>query len=161
MERDLQHTYFGAWYDYFTWTSVLLVLNAILGIMMLEWAWSKTSRYRNPIAELNAQFPELSRHDALNWRKWKLYPGAMTVLIPRLLAMLFIATIMVILVNLFLLGHKRKAAMGPIRTFLCRTSVKVCVWLIAFFGWWTVLTYKYASRESVGNYEEYLGSVEE
>ena len=54
MATDLRHSYFGEWYDYFTWTSVLLVLNAICGLIMLEWAWHKTSRYRNPIAELNA-----------------------------------------------------------------------------------------------------------
>ena len=54
MARDLQSSYFGDWYDFFTWTSVLICLNALCGLIMLEWAWFKTQRFRHPIDELNA-----------------------------------------------------------------------------------------------------------
>ena len=85
----------------------------------------------------------------------------MTLMIPRMLLMLTIGALMVVLVNLFLLGHDRKRAMGPIRTFLCRNSVRICVWLMALLGWWTLLTYKHLSRDDVDFYEEYLGPVAE
>ena len=38
MANDLQRAEFGSWYAYLTWMNVLLVLNAICGIAMLEWA---------------------------------------------------------------------------------------------------------------------------
>ena len=63
---------------------IILTVNAILGLLLFEWAWFKTRRSRAPIHELNAQFPELSRPEAPRWKKWKHYPGAVTFLIPRL-----------------------------------------------------------------------------
>ncbi len=71
MANDLQESEFGSWWPFFTWVNILLVLNAILGLVVFEWAWFKTRRFRKPIAELNAQFPELCRNDAPNWKKWK------------------------------------------------------------------------------------------
>ena len=33
---------------------LLVLLNAGMGVMWLEWAWHRLRRYRKPIAELNA-----------------------------------------------------------------------------------------------------------
>ena len=63
----------------------LLALNAILGLVGFEWAWYKTRRFRNPIQALDEQFPELRRFDAPHWAKWRHYPGAVTLMIPRIL----------------------------------------------------------------------------
>ena len=49
------------------WVNFILTLNAVLGLAFFEWTWQKTGRYRNPIKELDAQFPELARLDAKKW----------------------------------------------------------------------------------------------
>ena len=68
-----------------SWQVILLITNAILGLAWFEWAWWKNRRFRKPIPELEALLPAFRRTDAHRWSKWKFYPGAMTVLIPRFL----------------------------------------------------------------------------
>ena len=59
MAEDLYSSYFSGWYGWLTWTSTMLLLNAVCGLIIFEWGWYKTRRFRHPIAELNAQFPEI------------------------------------------------------------------------------------------------------
>ena len=47
-----------------SWQVILLILNAVLGIIIIEWSWAKNHRFRNPIKELNDLVPEWSRDDA-------------------------------------------------------------------------------------------------
>jgi len=72
---------------------ILILLNAIFGAILLEISWAKLSRFRNPNAELDEHFPAFRRTDALTWRKWKLYPGAVTIMIPRFIFFVFTMTI--------------------------------------------------------------------
>ena len=87
-----------------SWPSILLITNAVLGIVLLEYTWAKTERFRNPIPEVEAKMKAFKRNDASRWSKWKLYPGAMTVLIPRLLAPWIGAIPFYLLIKLFLIG---------------------------------------------------------
>jgi len=41
---DLEETYFGSYWPYLTWTNMLLLVNAILGLTLFEFAWYKTRR---------------------------------------------------------------------------------------------------------------------
>ena len=140
---------------------LMLLVNAGLGVLWLEWAWYRTRRYRKPIAELNAQFPELCRYDAPGWRKWKLYPGAMTFLIPRFLFIIGTMTTTALLLKIWLIGHKGTRPMSRIRKFLCTATVHTCAKLMGIFGWWTDFSYNYLTPEEVNHYEEYLGPLEE
>ena len=135
--------------------------NALCGLVLFEWAWYKTRRFRNPILELNAQFPELARHDAPKWRKWKLYPGAITLLVPRILLIMVLGLILGILLNLWLVCHDRARPITGCRRVLCRGTLKICVNLMGIFGWFTYFGYEYVSQERVNFYEEYLGSVQD
>ena len=138
--------------------NVLLVLNAICGIAMLEWAWHKTRRYRFPIDELNAQFPELIRHDAKWWRKWKLYPGAATLMIPRMIFAFICASLIAIFLTIFMLGHNRDSPMNAVRRFLCRATVRIGCFFFCL-AWFTLPTWRRISQQEVGFYEEYLGPI--
>ena len=140
---------------------MMLLLNAGLGVLWLEWAWRRTRRYRKPIAELNAQFPELSRNDAPQWRKWKLYPGAMTFLIPRFLFIIGTLSLTALLVKVWMIGHKQGKPVHRLRRFLCRQTLKLSVKLMGLFGWWTHFTYDRLTPEQVNHYEEYLGPVKD
>ena len=42
---------------------ILLLINAVLGIIAFEWAWFKFKRFRNPNKELSALYPGLRRDD--------------------------------------------------------------------------------------------------
>jgi hypothetical protein len=63
----------------------LLVLNAILGLLLLEWAWKQL---RNVIEtqdeERNKQYPAFYRRDVKDWSKNKFRLGAATFLLVRL-----------------------------------------------------------------------------
>ena len=118
-EEDLETATFGAYWPLFTWTNILLGANAILGLVAFEWAWYKTRRFRNPILELDTQFPELRRLDAPKWAKWKHYPGAVTLMIPRLLIFFTIIILLGILLNIFLICHDRSRPITGCRKFLC------------------------------------------
>ena len=87
--------------------TILLALNAFCGLCMMEWAWHKFRRFRNPNRDLDVLYPAYRRDDATKWKKWKLYPGAMTILIPRILISVLVAISLVIWLNIFMLGHTK------------------------------------------------------
>ena len=94
----------GTWENWQIWTLVLLGINAILGIMMLEWAWKKTQNFRNPIKELDDLFPAYRRVDATKWRKIDFYFGAMTIMIPRMIFNFLAVAFLTVMVTIVLCG---------------------------------------------------------
>ena len=160
-ENHLFESEFGAFWEWLTIWKVLIILNAIGGLYLFEKAWYTSRRFRKPIQELDAQFPELCRPDAPKWQKWKHYPGALTLLIPRMIWCALLMIIMAIMANVFLICHDRRKAITGCRKFLCKMLIKLCVNLICLGGCFTYMGYKYISLEEVNFYEEYLGSVEE
>lgn len=161
MASDLEKSTWGPVLSEITWTQVFLVINAILGLILFEWAWKKTGRFRNPINELNAQFPELARLDAPLWQKWKLYPGAVTLLIPRLFLMTFSGIIMVVLLNVILIGHDSSSPITGCRKAFLKVVMYVGTNCVAIFGFFTYLGHGYKTWDQVNHYEEYLGTLEE
>ena len=159
MANDLETSTFGAYWPLFTWTNILLVANAILGIVAFEWAWYKTGRFRNPIQELDAQFPEIRRFDAPKWAKWKHYPGAVTLMIPRILICLTLLSILIICLSIFLIGHNRDLPITGFRKFLTSNSLKLITNLMCIVSWFTYMGHERLSMEDVNHYEEYLGPV--
>ena len=137
---------------------IFAIVNAVLGLALFEWAWYKTRRFRNPIIELNAQFPELSRNDAPHWRKWKLYPGALTIMLPRFVGLLAIGGVMWLLLKFWLCCHKPEKPMGRCRRCLVRWTFKISMTFMGLM-WFTWYGYEYISDEQVNNYEEYLGPL--
>ena len=81
----------GQWHWY-SWQVILLVLNAVFGLILFEWAWHKTKRMREleeKMPDLHKIMPAFRRTDVHKWRKWRFYPGAMTVVIPRFVLSIF------------------------------------------------------------------------
>ena len=160
MASDLEKAEFG-FVSSVTWWHILLAVNAILGIVLLEWAWKKTARHRNPIDELNCQFPELRRYDAADWKKWKFYPGAMTLLIPRILSFAFWGIALAVFINIFMIGHDRSQPLSGIRKYIVKYWLKLCTHCIFIFTCFNIATSSDMTLEDVDNYEEYLGPVDE
>ena len=156
--KPLEESYFGPILPYITWVNVLLLLNAMLGLYLFEKAWYKTRRFRNPIEELNAQFPELMRHDAPNWKKWKFYPGAITLLVPRIIFMILSCLILAIGLKLLLIGHDMEKPLTGCRQLLTKGFTKLMGNLMCLFGFFIYCSHGYMTPEQVNHYEEYLGS---
>ena len=72
----------------------LLLANAIFGILLFEFAWYKMRPVREVNETRDSKYPAFRRYDGPKWNKWRFYPGAMTMMIPRLL-LLFSSLILV------------------------------------------------------------------
>ena len=89
------------------------LLNAILGVLILEWAWYNTQRIHNVDEERDACFPEFRRLDARFWNKWLHYPLAMTITIPTLYMGAFIILITAPLSKfIWLSGYNQRPIIG-------------------------------------------------
>lgn len=144
-----------------SWQVILLMLNAVTGVILLEWAWYKNYRFRKPIKELETVLPEFHRADALKWARWKFYPGAMTIMIPRFLFSVVFGTLACILIWLVLLGHPMDAQITGCR----RRSLRVIYKVWAFFlNGVLMLTTSYTKEltvEDVDYYQEWLGPIQQ
>ena len=67
-------------------TVFMLLLNAALGAYIFKWAWGNTKIVRTPDWKRDQYIFSMCRHDAKRWDRFWLTFGAMTVLIPRILA---------------------------------------------------------------------------
>ena len=83
-----------------TWFKVIgiyLLVQAVLGIIALEYAWHRTKRFREQNEERDGRFPPFRRYDAEKWSRLKFYPGAM-FLMPTRAVMLILDAIFLALV---------------------------------------------------------------
>ena len=126
---------------------ILASINAVLGLILFEWAWYKTKRARNPIQELNAQFPELCRHDAPNWQKWKFYPGAVTVMIPRAIFICGSFLALAIIISLLMVCYERRRPLSNPRKIFVHRAFKAYAYMVTIFGWFTFCTSAHVTPE--------------
>jgi hypothetical protein len=64
---------------------------------MFEWAWHQAKPIREIDEARDSQYNTFRRWDVKNWKKWKFYFGAVTVLPLRM----FISLLLVLLVFIF------------------------------------------------------------
>ena len=94
------------------WFSLLLIFNAVLGIIVFEWAYAQTYILRNHPKDLNALFPVQQRFDAPKWTRWNFYPGAMFLLVPRIVCTIVGMIVVVILINVTMIGKNGDEPIG-------------------------------------------------
>jgi 1-acyl-sn-glycerol-3-phosphate acyltransferase len=75
----------------YTWVHAIIwpVLNALLGIILIEYCWARTRPIREIDEARDSKYPAFRRYDAVKWSRWKFYPGAVTFMFPRLFIMFF------------------------------------------------------------------------
>ena len=56
-----------SWVDYVTFWNVVILLNAVCGILLFEYNWWKMKRFRNPNRELDELYPCYRRDDIIHW----------------------------------------------------------------------------------------------
>lgn len=59
---------------------ILIALYMFLGLVMFEWAWIKVRAIREIDEDRDGKYPAFRRWDAKDWKKWKFYFGAVTVM---------------------------------------------------------------------------------
>ena len=102
------------------------------------------------------------RLDAHKWAKWQFYPGAMTILVPRLIFGAIFGICVVSMVSICLIGHDRsKPIQIGFRKWFLRQVYIFWSTMLSMFTFSTCIKHKYISDEKVNYYEEYLGTREE
>lgn len=62
---------------------IYMIVQAVIGIIGIEYAWYRTRRFRKFDEERDREFPHFRRFDTMYWQRWKFYPGAMLVMPTR------------------------------------------------------------------------------
>ena len=102
-------------------------------------------------------YPAYKRHDAPKWKKWYFYPGAITLLVPRMiLTTLFFASTS-FWVNVTMIGQERNVPISPCRRKCLLFWYKLHSYLIVGVGFFTRLTWERVKDDEVNGYEEYIG----
>ena len=118
-------------------------------------------RFRAPIYELEALIPAFRRTDSDRWAKWKFYPGALTVLLPRFL----FGVVLGILLNFYLLfslcGHSWDEPLVGARRVIVRCGYTFFCFLFNIVTNFNLVTWHRLSLTDVNNYEEWLGPIQE
>jgi hypothetical protein len=104
-------------------------------------------------------FPAFRRKDALTWRKWKFYPGAMFLLVPKAIFTVLMMLLNVLIVKIFMTCHDPRKPLKGCRKFLINGTYYLTARLISVFSFFTWSTYRYMSETEV-DYSEYLGTNE-
>jgi hypothetical protein len=72
---------------------VLIGSYCLLGLGLFEWSYFKLRVMREPNEARDARYPAFRRFDAVKWRRWKFYPGALTLLPLRVILAVLIGLI--------------------------------------------------------------------
>jgi hypothetical protein len=126
---------------------------AIIGLLTFEWAWSQIKSVREVNEERDTKYPAFRRYDAINWKKWKFYPGAIILMPLRFILMVLVLLLCYTLTRIFTIGHNLRA--GP----LVGRKAKVLLRCYQFCSWALMqsLSMRSRHRKIDVDYSEYLG----
>ena len=139
----------------------MLLVNAGLGFILIEWSWYKTRYFRKPIKELNDLMPSFRRNDAAKWSRWRFYPGALTIMLPRFFLAVGLGIILLIILKIMLICQPMDQPIRGCRRVIIRWSYKFLTYIFQLFANFCVTTWKHVPREEVNFYEEWLGPLDE
>ena len=64
---------------------IILIINALLGILCVEYLFNQCQSFINVDEHRDSKHPAFRRLDLPYWTRSRLYPGAMTLLVPRII----------------------------------------------------------------------------
>ena len=131
----------------------LLIINALVGLVMFEFAWAATKRYRKLDELRDSRFPAWRRNDVKNWSRLKLYPTALTIMPFRVISFV-VANVIVALINkVILLGLDLEKPIPVSRRNLTKIVFQIGAWLMSILLG-TIPIYKTIDKD----YSYWLGS---
>ena len=137
---------------------IALVANAVLGLCVFEWAWAKFARFRRPNKDLNELFPAMARSDSPKWQKWKFYPGAVTLMLPKIFFCILVFVILLLCLNIVMIGQAPNQPVTGVRNVLLKFIYKSACLIMGIGGlntWFN--SPRYITLDEVNHYEKYLG----
>ena len=136
---------------------ICVYINATIGLLTFEWAWYTTHRFRQnspAMLELHSKFPHFRRLDVQNWARWKLWPGALTMMWPRFILASIFGVILWGIAALLLIGQDGDRPVQGSRRGCMRFWYVLFVWLQGVLCWFCCYSYVY---EKDVDYSEWLG----
>ena len=133
---------------------IYVSVQAILGIIFIEYAFYRTKRFRDGNEARDCLYPGYRRYDAYKWTRWQFYPGAIFMMPTRAILLVVDAVLLVIIIKILCIGHNFKT--GPMKKG-CRKS------FIKFFSGITCQIYLLlagmtSSKQKIDvDYSYYLG----
>lgn len=130
-------------------------VQAIIGVIAIEFAWARTKRFRQVDERRDAMFPQFRRNDAVHWARWKFYPGAMFLMPTRLILLVLDGIFLTAIVKILSVGHnfKKEPMKSGFRKWMIAFMYHVCC---TFFLW--VCGIFYTSHKNMdADYSAYLG----
>lgn len=106
-----------------------------IGLLIFEWAWMKTAPLRVPNEERDSKYPAFRRTDK-QWRKWRYYPGALTLIPMKILLIVSVFFFGIVFLKIAALGHDLKGGHNPLigkRQRFVQLVFKVVTPLLSFF----------------------------
>jgi hypothetical protein len=134
---------------------IYLAVQAVIGIIAIEFAFKKCERFMQPDEERDAQVPHFRRLDAKNWTRWKFYPGAMFLMPTRLVLLMLDAAFLVLVCSVLSIGHSFKKGPMPdgCRKKMIQFFFYVCCSFYLFVAGFTT-----SLKEVDVDYSHYLGA---
>lgn len=125
----------------------------LMGLILFEYSWHQTACVRDGNEKRDQQYPAFRRQDVKRWRRWKFYPGALTIMPLRLLLLSIIGISAYISVRIVTIGHNfEKAPLLGCRARLVRS-------LTGFYSRALLLAscMRYTVKKIDYDYTQYLG----
>lgn len=119
------------------WKIILIILgvHAIIGILLVEYAFSRLKRIADGNHARDSDFPAFRRRDYKNLSRWRYYPGAMFTLIFRVILIIITCCIVISVAYLMRCCHdKRKPLPDGKRLRIVNFAYKYCSFFYVFFG---------------------------
>ncbi len=105
--------------------------------------------------------PSYRRNDADKWARWKFYPGAMTLCIPRFLAGCVIGILLNIILKVMLIGQEMNEPIRGCRRKVIRGCYRAAAFSFNLFVNFVWMSSKKLTLEDVNYYQEWLGPIDE
>ena len=112
---------------YKIWPPILVYM--LIGLLLFEYSWHQTACVRDGNELRDAKYPAFRRQDVNRWKRWKFYPGAITIMPLRLIILAIIGILAYITVRIVTIGHNfekdsikgcRGRAVRGLTWFFCR-----------------------------------------
>ena len=135
------------------WWGWILMINGVIGVFLFEMAWLHTRRFRNPNLDLDEIYPAFRRLEARRWNKFKFYPGAVFLFVPRFILMVTFLMIGYGVMGLLMIGHNDpdKPIIG-IRNKCLKFWYNFGIRCIGLFTFFFVTSFEHVSEAQVNHY---------
>jgi hypothetical protein len=90
-----------------------IIANALLGIVLFEYAMKETKMVRKVVEERDSLFPAWRRLDTDKISRWRMYPFAMTIMPVRILLTVFGLVLLFIVAKICYCGKGKELRTFP------------------------------------------------